>query len=200
MEKWRTSHGKSWKNHGIWFWETAVNPVVYNLRGGFLGSVAPAPEQKDFRTQSTSIYQFSPPSFSGKNIMSFTLKMRLILYKDMELSSEILIWVFWDYTKMFWPQKNLFQGGATNSKTRALLEHWSATTDYITIKQSWFYCCRHARVIALEEELRMKFEEIREQEKTIISKDKEIQEHQDFIEMEKMYKEDSFMAKQVLFT
>ena len=44
---------------------------VYNLRGGFLGSVTPVTEQKDFRTQSTSIYQFSSPSFSEKNTMSF---------------------------------------------------------------------------------------------------------------------------------
>ncbi len=58
---------------------SSMDLIVYNLRGAFLGSVTPVPEQKDFRTQSTSIYQ----------------------YKDMELSSEILIWVFWDYTKMF---------------------------------------------------------------------------------------------------
>ncbi len=96
--------------------------IVYNLRGGFLGFVTPAMEQKFFRTQSTSIYQFSPPSFSKKKI----------LYKDMELSLEIVIWVFMDYTKMFWPQKKISsRGGATNSKTRALLEHWSATNIFI---------------------------------------------------------------------
>ncbi len=40
------------------FVKMGVLVLVYNLRGGFLGSVAPAPEQKDFRTQSTSIWVF----------------------------------------------------------------------------------------------------------------------------------------------
>ncbi len=41
----------------------------------------------------------------------------------MELSSEILIWVFLDHTKMFWPQKNLFQGGV--QLTQKLEPFWS---------------------------------------------------------------------------
>ncbi len=32
----------------------SIGVIVYNLRDEFLGSVTPAPEQKDFRTQSTS--------------------------------------------------------------------------------------------------------------------------------------------------
>ena len=61
-----------------------IHFVVYNLRGGFWGSVTPATEQKDFRTQST-------------------------------------------YIRCFDPKRICSRGGATNSKSRALLEHWSAT-------------------------------------------------------------------------
>ncbi len=44
------------QNFGVGF--LLFTLLVYNLRGGFLGSVTPAPEQKDFRTQSTSIWVF----------------------------------------------------------------------------------------------------------------------------------------------
>ncbi len=62
--------------------------VVYNLRGGFLGSVTPPPEQKIFAH-------------------------KVHLYTNS----------FGTIPRCFHPKRICSRGGATNSKTRALLEH-----------------------------------------------------------------------------
>ena len=51
----------------------------------------------------------------------------------------------------------------------------------------------------MDTELKLKTEELYSKEQLLSAQDKEIREHKDFIEMEKMYKEDSFMVKQVQY-
>ncbi len=65
---------------------TRMALIVYNLRGAFLGSVTPAPEQKDFRTQSTSIYQdvLTPKEFVPEGVQ-LTQKLELVWSTDQRL-------------------------------------------------------------------------------------------------------------------
>ena len=86
---------------------TAV--LVYNLRGGWVG----------FRCTQTGTKRFSHTKYIYIPLLTswfFQKKFHVLhaLYKDMELGLKILIWVFWDQTKMFWPRNNLFQGGGCN--------------------------------------------------------------------------------------
>ena len=56
---------------------------------------------------------------------------------------------------------------------------------------------RNTKIRSLETELELKTEDLYKKEQLLSAKEKEMCELQDFIDTEKMMKEDSFMAKQV---